>query len=379
MKFSPDQEQAIETISQWRQGSDQMAVLGGLAGTGKTTVTSHLIKEVFGTDHVIVACPTGKAAAVLRDKGVMASTIHSVAYTYLGRNLDDQKKLDFEFEGVNADTLIVDEASMVDECVHTDLMRSGARILYVGDYGQLPPVGKDPGIMQNMTAWLTQVHRQGDDLLDFAHAVREGEYWPFETEHVVRVHKNDSAAAMQAADIVLCMKNSTRHRINLQLFFHAMGITADEGQDRLRGLWFDRQIEEFFAPFAGRAVRCMCVKNNRTANIWNGSLGTFDLEKVTEWGLRGRFTNDVGEERAIEASFDGWGTNPGDVDWQQNDPQIALDLGYCITVHKSQGSEFNNVVVLDETFPRMSDRNKWRYTAATRAKKAVVWIPWRTA
>lgn len=377
IQFSPDQVQAIETITEWAKGHEQLAVLGGLAGTGKSTVTAHLIENVFSPEHTLVGCPTGKAAAVLRAKKVMAETIHSIAYQYIGRNVEDRKKLDFVFEGVNCSVLIIDEASMVNAETHGDLMRSGARLLYVGDYGQLPPVGKDPGIMQNMTAQLTHVHRSGDDLLDFAHAVRQNEYWPFETGNVRRQKRGTDEAreAMNLADIVICQKNSTRHRTNLQLLFDAHDI-PEAMHEHLRAKWFSRDIAGFLETFLGRSIQVMCVKNNRNHAIWNGSLATLAIERVSPFGVQGMLTDDAGREFDCDASLEGWGTNPGDVDWKQNDPQIALDLGYCITCHKAQGSEFDRVAVLDQTYPRMSDRARWRYTAATRAKKLIDWIPW---
>lgn len=374
IQFSKDQQQAIAAIREWYQGEEKYATLGGLAGTGKTTVVAHLLEEVF-PEGTVVATPTGKAAQVLRSKGVHAATIHSVCYLYIGKT---KKELLFEFEGVSCSLLVIDEASMIDRRVFEDLMRSGARILFVGDYGQLPPVGEDPGIMQDLTAKLELVHRQDNDILDFAHAVRVDEFWPFETPNVVRLKKSEpeAFAAMVAGDVVICGRNSTRHRTNLRLFFHEMGITDEKAQEDLRGLWFNRDQAAFFSGFVGRELSVICTKNKPQLDLWNGSRGRLMIEAADQFGVRGLWTGEDGHECDVDCSLLGWGTNPGDVDWSQEDPQVAMDLGYCITCHKSQGSEWDHVVVLDEA--QRKERARWRYTAATRAKQRVTWIPART-
>lgn len=368
--------QAIETIQTWIQGPEKMAVLGGLAGTGKTTVVSYLIEWFEKNDFdVIVACPTGKAAAVLRKKGTTAYTIHSIAYMFMGKR---GRHLEFEFQGVPSEILVVDEASMIDRRTHDELMSSEARILYVGDYGQLPPVKEDPGIMHNMTAKLVNVHRQGDDLLDFAHAVRASEYWDFTTPNVVRLQRGTEEAvqAMRDSDVVICRTNNTRHRANLDLFFHHMEVTDPALQEKLMDAWFSQDMVNFFVPFIGRTINVMCVKNNPATNLWNGTLGGFTINEVDPFHIDGTF-DDAGDQFDVHASLDGWGTNPGQVDWDHNDKRVGLDLGYAITAHKSQGSEWEKVCVLDETYPGFKDRDRWRYTAATRASKHLVWIPWR--
>lgn len=178
MQYSEDQEAALDKFREWREaGASAPFVLTGLAGTGKSTLLRAMWDQAPGQ----AAAPTGKAASVLRSKGLPARTIHSLFYRLVSEgpgSATGERGLDFEFSGgEGADgPLYIDEASMVTADVLRDLQSLGTPLVFVGDPGQLPPIGVDPGLLNKPTAKLEQIHRQAleSPIVRFAHYLREG-------------------------------------------------------------------------------------------------------------------------------------------------------------------------------------------------------------
>lgn len=368
--LSPDQQEAVRLVHEWVHHSRHRTfVLAGLAGTGKTTVVSRLLEEIDRP--VIVGTPTGKAAEVLRSKGVMADTIHRLAYTFRGRG--DDGDLMFDYQGLSGGedgaVLVVDEASMVDRRVHDDLVGSGYKILFVGDHGQLPPVGDDPGIMRRPDFSLERIHRQEDDLLlDFAHCVREDRLfvWPEggTQDAVVYVPAGSAEVeqALEEADVVVCLKNATRHQINRLMLGRLLEYEVEDDG-------------EAFAAMLGLEIPTVCVQNNYRVGVFNGQHVTMRLTDVRDYD-RGYLVADLdldGKVRSdVLVSADGFLSNPGEL--EHDDSRVFLDFGWALTCHKAQGSEFDHVAVIDETWFRYEHRARWRYTAATRARRKLSWI-----
>src|SRR6476619_373821 len=123
----------------------QTLVCHGVAGTGKTTVATALANEF--PDAKLCAY-TGKAASVLRTKsGLKACTVHSLFYKLIDKGIDEKtKKRILYFQRIHAEggmagkVILLDECSMIDRKTANDLLQSGAKIIAVGDPGQLPPV-----------------------------------------------------------------------------------------------------------------------------------------------------------------------------------------------------------------------------------------------
>src|SRR5262245_34357473 len=143
LELSPDQVAALHDVLDWRERpSKPYLVLGGYAGTGKTTLVSHLAGE---WDGVAICALCGTAAQVLRDKGAAASTIHGLIYIPVrdgrGRTRFCRRRF------LDARTIIVDEASMIDHVLLQDLLAFRIPVLFVGDHGQLEPIGTTPNLM----------------------------------------------------------------------------------------------------------------------------------------------------------------------------------------------------------------------------------------
>ncbi len=377
LKLSSDQEQALDRIADWWDGREQEFTLAGYAGTGKTTVISQLLKR--HGDRALVAAPTGKAALRLRQKGVSACTIHQLAYKFTG--YDDHGNPVFDFTGAAAGQkmVIVDEASMVNKTIYDDLIGDGYRILFVGDHGQLPPVGEDPGIMRNPDFELTVIHRQDDSgLLEFAHQLREGVFRPTArgavTNHMLDPWMRDpkDIEALTAADTVICWQNKTRHMLNHKVMAARGQIPADlrykpDCRDNVRAV-----LEHLCE--ARETIPAVCLRNNGRERCFNGQVFEMRILEVNRMTVHTEKREAGSEQDWRETLCDIEGFRGDLRGYTPGDGAALFDFGSVLTAHKSQGSEWDSVTVYDDTFRTMRDRPRWAYTAATRAKERLTWM-----
>ena len=183
--LSEEQGEVFQNIMLWldQELGSQYKVLGGLAGTGKTHLISYLYEKACREGYsVAIAAYTGKAVSVLKEKlpeiGEDISTIHHLIYDsyYEGGVWFNERKTSIPF-----DFVIIDEASMVSEWIHKDLLLVCKRILYVGDHGPLPPVEGRFNVMQRPDFKLEKIHRQALDspIIRLSMMAREGKMIPF--------------------------------------------------------------------------------------------------------------------------------------------------------------------------------------------------------
>jgi len=367
MQFSPQQDNALIAVSSWlKQGDRPLFRLFGYAGTGKTTLARYFAEHVDGD--VQFAAFTGKAAQVLRSKGASnAKTIHSLIYRPRGEEaVEDEEtgktsmapmfSLNRQSPVAKAALIVVDECSMVDEDLGRDLMSFGAPILVLGDPGQLPPVSgggyfteHEPDVL------LTEIHRQARDnpIIDLAMRVREGreiDHGDFGTARVIR--KNDvTQELVLGADQVLLGINRTRRRYNQRL----------------------RELKGFDARYPQAGDKLVCLRNDTAKGLLNGSLWqvmTSSKETVKPGiSLLLRPEDDDMDRGAariklLKAAFE----DPDvEIPWQTKKRYDDFDYGYALTVHKAQGSQWNEVVLFDESFAFRDMRERWLYTGITRA------------
>jgi exodeoxyribonuclease-5 len=367
MDFSPQQDQALIEVNRWiKSGESQIFRLFGYAGTGKTTLARHLAEGVDGD--VLFAAFTGKAAQVLRSKGAKkASTIHSLIYRPRGEEtVEDEEtgkknilptfSLNRQSPVSKADLIIIDECSMVDEELGRDLMSFGTPILVLGDPGQLPPVSgggffteHEPDIL------LEEVHRQARDnpIIELAQMVREGreimigDYGT--TAKIIPKSKVTSELVMEA-DQVLVGTNKTRRSYNMRL----------------------RELNDFDGPLPAAGDKLVCLRNDNTKGLLNGSLWQVTSAPRTTKPTMNLLVRpeDEGIERntakikLLKAVLE----EPGvEIPWQMSRRHDDFDYGYALTVHKAQGSQWDEVVLFDESYAFREHRQRWLYTAVTRA------------
>lgn len=359
--FSEDQTRALDAIDAWLKTKATRLTLGGYAGTGKTTLIREVIRRVKGKASVCAF--TGKAAFVLTTKGVPATTMHSLIYDPVRVcqkcKLEEdhcqcrRPKVALEFRRVHAlqhRLVIVDEASMVNRGLLEDLESFDVQVLYVGDHGQLEPVGDDPGLMRNPEIRLEQIHRQaaGSPIIQFAHHVREGNAPQSfgSVAEVIGSAPND----LERFDVILCGYNKTRCSVNAHVR-ERLGHTGS-------------------LPKVGERV--ICLRNHREYGIFNGMQATVTKIKNDEFETWLSVKDDIGTDypnMQIDPSQFGEEKTLRDSNYR-----LALwDFGYCLTAHKSQGSEWDDVLVLEQVAPMWSGE-RWRYTAATRAAKRLTYV-----
>jgi len=359
MTWSPQQDAALKAVADWlRRGDRPVFRLFGYAGTGKTTLARHIAEGVDG--EVAFGAYTGKAALVLRNKGCTdASTIHSMIYrSREGDENGPQFVINRQSQAAKSDLIVIDECSMVDEELGRDLLSFGKPVLVLGDPAQLPPV-KGGGFFTEVEpdVMLTEVHRQAKDnpIVHLSMKVREGgrlEPGTYGESRIIRRREIDAATVM-AADQVLVGLNKTRRLYNTRL----------------------RELNGYRDPMPAAGEKLVCLRNDKTKGLLNG--GTWSIQALR--GIRNDFIrmdvvpDDDARRRSVEvavhkAFFEG---TEEEVPFALRRESDEFTYGYALTVHKAQGSQWDDLVLFDESYAFREHRSRWLYTGLTRAADKV--------
>ena len=356
MQWSPQQDAALKAVSAWlKAGERQVFRLFGYAGTGKTTLARHIAEDAGG--EVCFAAFTGKAAHVMRAKGARnAGTIHSLIYRTRGEDENGPTfVLNDDSAAGKAALVVIDECSMVDAEIGRDLLSFGTPILVLGDPAQLPPIAgggffteAEPDVM------LTEVHRQAadDPIVRLSMIVREGgmlEPGEYGASKVISREEVEPDFVL-GADQVLVGRNNTRRNYNARI----------------------RQLLDRDSPVPVAGDTLVCLRNDRKRGLLNGSLWQVDAIRKPRKGLL-RYTlspedDGIGKRRTVvsinPAFFDGTAEALPLAERRRSD---EFDFGYVLTVHKAQGSQWDDVVLFDESFAFREHKSRWLYTGITRA------------
>ncbi len=391
MDWSPQQEKALRDIQNWLRRpatiDEQVRRMFGYAGTGKSTLAKEVNAMVGGQ---ALACAfTGKAASVMTRKGIPATTVHSLIYTPVGdgkeriRELEEELRLLERVEDrsqslmkrvtavrrsidearragptfvlkeasavQSAPLVILDECSMVGDRMAEDLLSFGCRVLVLGDPAQLPPVrGTGYFIDAQPDNMLTEVHRQaaGNPIIDIATRIREGRDVPAGTYGETRVIEGRiKAEDALEHDQVLTGTNARRRSINAR-------------HRELAGL--------HGLPQAGE--RLVCLRNNHTLGLLNGTMWDLqeDCPEPNEGIAHIRICPEEGGPVLgcpVETILFDDDSKSSELGW---DAKNQFTFGYSLTVHKSQGSQWDSVLMFDD-WPVRESRRNWLYTGVTRA------------
>ncbi len=359
MAWSPQQERAFKEVKSWlKDSSRQVFYLAGFAGTGKTTMAKELAGSVNGK--VLFGAYTGKAALVLRRKGCSgASTIHSLIYKVDETEGWQPKFLLSAGSGVKEAALVViDECSMVDEALGRDLLSFGAKVLVLGDPAQLPPVKGDGFFTSGRPDFmLTEVHRQAAEnpIIRMSMAVREGgglEYGSYGESKVIPYADVDQAEVLGADQIIVGL-NRSRRTYNQRM----------------------RVLLGHASPLPVVGDRLVCLRNNREKKLLNGGLWTVEsLGRRSKRGLKMLCRSDdhvKGKPTEILVLEDFFTGDEKDIPWEEKRGTDEFTYGYALTCHKSQGSQWDNVYLFNESSAFRDTRKEWLYTAITRAAEKV--------
>lgn len=382
--LTQSQEIAFKRIMDWyRSSSESVFRLGGPAGSGKSYLIK-LVAQEIGLESCLLMTPTGKASNNLIKAGLPSHTIHSQIYKVKGNGLNqdefeeegdnpldtliaaldysNQTNLTFEsdetefvlkdsceFQGVSL--FIIDEGSMVGEKLLADLMSFGNKILLVGDPNQLPPVN-DKSVYNRCDYYLEEIVRQaqGSPVIWLSQQVLSGNIslGTFGTSQIRKEPATESELLF--ADEVLTDTNVSRTDLNM----------------KIRSLSMDfRSLGSQFA--AGDKIICRTNTNIFSSSgfsLTNGAQGK--ITKIKHTRNKGELIDLVmTTEELGDFSFIGTSA-PEKFPPKLRPPKV--EYGYALTVHLSQGSEWDNVIY---RITRRLSRSAM-YTAITRAKNSVL-------
>lgn len=419
--LEPEQQQAFESAIRPKKPT---TIIAGYAGTGKTTVMAAMAKEL-GIDDCVVMSPTNKAATVLRKKGIrQAKTIHSVLYSphqeevykrdaqgeimyhqnpdgsFLLDELEDKVPIvigtELSFSLREADErspkiALVDEASMINEDIRNDLASVFEHVVFFGDPAQLPPVnGKDIFAQEQPDVFLKQVHRQAADnpIIRYATSIRNGEELDIKAIsdglRLFHTHAGNSKiipTLVQKNVQAICWTNRMRHDINADIrrekgykhnrleagedivCLQNVRIDDDRGRQQLK-LYNGQLLRAIEGYDEGRDhfdSKVIQVEDPETTELYHQRVWPFWNENYFQ----------------LKDNYQNWRAELDRIRNAKKRPitfGIDCDFAYCLTAHKAQGSEFDSVAIWDQRSIMKSDRDRWYYTAVTRAKEKLLII-----
>lgn len=369
LEFNAEQKQAIkESLNQ------KILIITGGPGTGKTTLIRAIVElyEQWGR-RVLLAAPTGRAAKRLAEATEReAKTIHRL----LEYNPKEEGFRRNEKYPLSGEVLIIDEFSMVDVLLMEALIKAvplGMRLILVGDSDQLPSVG--PGnLLRDLldsqrikVIRLTEIFRQakGSLIVLNAHRVRRGLslIYPRQSESdFLFIHQEEEEKVFELVMEMACEK--VPERLNLPSLNSQVQVITP----MYRGLCgvdnLNRELQQRLNPNSrGLKVgqhefrlgdKVMQIRNNYDKEVFNGDIGVIIAINPETW--------------QVVVDYDGRPVN------YEKDELVEITLAYAISVHKSQGNEYQGVIMpLLVQHYIMLQRNLF-YTALTRAKKLCVII-----
>lgn len=399
----------------------------GYAGTGKSTVLPKFVESCgLKPEEVTFVAPTGKAAKVmtkkLREMGInkTAITIHKAMYRPKGlkhhavqaqidqvtkelegatpaearalqktiqllrRDLErayDDTAPSFSLEPTSpamreARLIVCDEASMVGARMAEDMMYFGTPILAIGDPGQLQPVGDTPGFFHRPGDHiLTEIHRQAleNPIIWASMLVREGKELPYGSHgegqlRVLRAHEDDVTYNPERDVQIIVGTNGKRHRMTRKL--RKLGGLDARGPAIDEMMIVTKNSRKYPSLVNGTMIRVTCD----TPDLVNGAV-TCPVKCIDEDGFAYALEVIQGilEENYLGAKV--WTASKGSVvRAMESDRTHQIDWAYAITCHKSQGSQWNDVCVHDESGCFRDQAGPWLYTAVTRAAETLTVI-----
>ena len=389
--FSARQREAILTAC--REG---VLVITGGPGTGKTTIINCIISLLSREGEVVLCAPTGRAAKRMTEAtGVEAKTIHRLL-EYGG---DEGQFARNQENPIEADVVIVDEVSMVDLMLMRSLLRAiepGTRLILVGDADQLPSVGAgnvlgdvlESGVIPK--CMLTDIFRQGETsrIVVNAHRINHGEM-PLLNEKGTDFFFERKQGFYDAAQTIVSLVTQRLPKFlkydpteYAEMAVRNIQVLAPAKKGECGVIALNQMLQAALNPPAkdkpslqyGETIFRLGDKVMQTKNDYQ-----LEWRRLTSTGWedgQGVFNGDVGfivdvdpEEHCLTVRFD-----------EEKEAVYAsaqfenLDLAYCLSVHKSQGSEFPVVVMPVVGGPPMLLTRNLFYTALTRARSLVVLV-----
>lgn len=398
MELTIEQREICDNIILWMKGRwKDYITIGGYAGTGKTFLISQIrnyIHDQFSKISVGFVAFTGKASFALRNRLQeensifnydTCGTIHSLIYKPEVEWNKKEKRMIIKrwirksIDEINNDLIIVDEASMVSSKIWNDLRSYDIPIIAVGDHGQLPPIGDNFNLMNQLDYKLTKIHRQSleSGIIPLSTFVRDNGYIPpgKYTNNVFKLNWNSEICQRIWNSIdflnenIMCICGFNTSRVNINNLIR-------------KKLDFSNRI-----PYPGEKV--VCLKNNIEKGIFNGQIGSIvwvmppneNNCKMTIMfdGTEDYYDGEVNLSCFGKVDYSGmykFKKQPEEKKKKIYDKGDFFDYGYCTSVHKSQASEFDKVIMFEQRSRYWDDEyyRRWLYTGITRAKNKLMII-----
>ncbi|MGI6686880.1 MAG: ATP-dependent RecD-like DNA helicase [Christensenellales bacterium] len=382
IRFSPAQRDAISLAV-----NSGLSVITGGPGTGKTTLINCLLFVLGEETKTLLAAPTGRAAKRMSEAtGQEASTIHRMLQ-FGGEEgvflMDDDNPL-------HCDCVIVDEVSMVDVFLMRSLLQAiapGTRLVLVGDADQLPSVGPGNVLADILTCpaipqvRLKEIFRQAEQsmIVVNAHRINRGEDPVANSpgsDFFFENKPNADAAAMSI--VALCTTRLPKY-LNTDDSVRTLQVLSPTKKGVCGVTALNQLLQEALNPAAPTKrelqYRDLTLREgDKVIQIKNN----YQIPWATPEGEEGLgvFNGDIGfvthideEDKSLTVQFDDLRT----VDYEYTQLE-EIELAYCLSVHKSQGSEFPAVIIPVIGGPRMLLTRNLLYTAVTRARRLVVLV-----
>lgn len=360
-------------------------------GTGKSTLVKFIIEALdVEKNKVAYATFTGKAAEVLRKKGnPNAMTLHKLLYDSFprpGGGFIRKPKMALDYT-----IIVVDEVSMVPKTMVDMLLRHKVYVIFLGDPGQLPQIDKNEAhdLLDKPHVFLSEIMRQAaeSEIIQLTMKIRNGEKIGYMKGKEVQIIPRSElvTGCLTWADSIICATNTTRHNINQQMrkIYGYEGLLCEEEKILVKRNYWDECNESGDALVNGTIGTVNNIFNNF---IMIPSFIKCDKHKIDT------LTCDFSPESS--SNFNGLNLDINflqneepSVDWRTSYvlgkmknrigdilPKQAT-YGYALTAWSAQGSEWNKVLAIEESFPYSKEEHtRFLYTVCTRASEKLVLV-----
>lgn len=385
--------------------------LGGGPGTGKTFTAAQIVKLIQSSGlggSIAVAAPTGKAAVRITEAmknyglNIQAQTIHSLLKVETSEEGGGWKFLHCSEKPLPQRWLIVDESSMIDVPLMNHLLSARARgthVLFVGDVNQLPPVGHGAPLRDFIAAGLphailTEIRRNSGRIVSQCHAIRTGgsimpsQRVDLTSEDPENLYLVQAANAEQQIDKLLKAIALQRSE-GLDPIWDVQVLVAVNEKSGVSRKELNKRLQVELNKSGQVAGNNPFRVGDKVVNTQNG----FFTECNADGSLKGSgddakvfvANGELAEVLAVDAGYTIARTRPGNVvikiprgqkNETEGDSGCSWDLGYALSVHKSQGSEWPTAIVMLDEYAgaRIVTSREWIYTAISRAKRLCLLI-----
>ena len=378
--LTEEQTNLVKKLTNWyKHSSRQWFSYSGAAGTGKTTVIRAFIEEL-GLQRYIACAFVGKAVTVLSRQGLPASTIHSLIYhvswipvmdekgePVLNKDGNPKMKVVFSLKNElpgDLQLIIVDEATMVNDDLAEDILSFGIKTVFIGDNNQLPPVFGVSSVMLNPDFWLTKIMRQAENnpIIYLSQRVLKNlplQYGIYGKSRVIPSVTLDETYTRY--DAIIAGKNKVRDDINEYIRYNIKGVTnrLPVIGDKLicRQNDWDRSIEGNIYLTTGMTGIVTDIHRSLGGNKF---MSIDFLPEISDE----EFFNLQLDTQYIRMNYEDR-RNYGFSRYEK------FEYGYCVTCHACQGSQFDNVLFINQWFHDADLTKKIQYTAITRAIESI--------